>query len=133
MVVAVGGDPTKAWCDNSTGVLGVLSAVVSTGAMDGANKTAVMLGVCTSGAANLADEYSATVNGVVYGDWFLPSKGELNQMYDNQAAIGGFTPEYYWSSSETNCCDAWNQTFAYGGQFSNMKQYDFYVRPVRAF
>ena len=128
-----GGDPTKAWCDNSTGVLGVLSAVVSTGAMDGANKTAVMLGVCTSGAANLADEYSATVNGVVYGDWFLPSKGELNQMYDNQAAIGGFTPDYYWSSSETSCCGAWNQTFAYGGQFSNEKSYTFYVRPVRAF
>ena len=128
-----GGDPTKAWCDNSTGVLGVLSAVVSTGAMDGANKTAVMLGVCTSGAANLADEYSATVNGVVYGDWFLPSKGELNQMYANKTAIGGFVSDSYWSSSEITAGGAWTQYFAVGSQNLLNKAGAHYVRPVRAF
>ncbi|MEY4220445.1 MAG: hypothetical protein RL691_248 [Actinomycetota bacterium] len=62
------GDPTSAWCNNTTSLLGVASTIVTTGAMDGANKTAVMLGVCTSGAANLADAYTPTVSGVVYGD-----------------------------------------------------------------
>ena len=111
--------------------------MAGTGAMDGAAKTAVMLGVCTSGAANLADAYTATVNGVVYGDWFLPSKGELNQMYVNRTAIGGFAGAFYWSSSETvNPLNdpevAWGQYFSDGGQFYGTKSMERYVRPVRA-
>jgi hypothetical protein len=101
--------------------------------MDGAAKTAVMLGVCTSGAANLADAYTATVNGVVYGDWFLPSKGELNQMYVNRIAIGGFVAAYYWSSSENAAPFAWYQTFGQGQQFGLSKSSATYLRPVRAF
>jgi hypothetical protein len=126
------GDPQSAWCNNSSTLLGVASAA-GTGAMDGANKTAVMLGVCTSGAANLADAYTVTVNGVVYGDWFLPSKGELNQMYVNKTAIGGFASDNYWSSSEFDANYAWYQYFGYGDQFNTIKSSSYYVRPVRAF
>jgi hypothetical protein len=126
------GDPTSAWCSNTSTLLGVASAVTGTGAMDGANKTAVMLGVCTSGAANLADAYTVTVNGVVYGDWFLPSKGELNQMYVNKTAIGGFASGLYWSSSELVAAFAWVQDFD-SGQGNLNKTNAGYVRPVRAF
>jgi hypothetical protein len=101
--------------------------------MDGAAKTTVMLGVCTSGAANLADAYTVTVNGVVYGDWFLPSKGELNQMYVNKSAIGGFSIDFYWSSSESGDSYAWGQDFYSGIQSNYVKGYTFAVRPVRAF
>jgi hypothetical protein len=101
--------------------------------MDGAAKTTVMLGVCTTGAANLADAYTATVNGVVYGDWFLPSKGELNQMYVNRAAIGGFASGGYWSSSEVDAYGAWGQYFGVGAQDYDYKAFTDYVRPVRAF
>ena len=107
--------------------------MTGTGAMDGAAKTTVMLGVCTSGAANLADEYTATVNGVVYGDWFLPSKGELNQMYVYQDTIGGFASDDYWSSSEGDAANAWLQYFTYGYQYNDGKPATLYVRPVRAF
>ena len=130
------GDPTSAWCNNATDLLGVASSLAGTGAMDGAAKTAVMLGVCTSGAANLADAYTATVNGVVYGDWFLPSKGELNQMYVNRIAIGGFSTDNagYRSSSESIGDTAWTQWFNDGFQVSDSwKGGNFYVRPVRAF
>jgi hypothetical protein len=92
-----------------------------------------MLGECTSGAANLADAYTATVNGVVYGDWFLPSKGELNQMYANRNAIGGFSTGTYWSSSEFGVNLAWYQSFTSGSQYGDYKIYTSYVRPVRAF
>ena len=126
------GDPASAWCNNSNTLLGVKQEP-GTGAMDGANKTAVMLGVCTSGAANLADAYSATVNGVVYGDWFLPSRGELNQMYVNRTAIGGFASDSYWSSSEYAAGVAWAQAIDYGYQGYGLKTYGLYVRPVRAF
>ena len=128
------GDPNSAWCNNTNTLLGIGSTVSGTGAMDGAAKTTVMLGVCTSGAANLAAAYTATVNGVAYGDWFLPSKGELNQMYANQTAIGGFDGIYYWSSSEYNFKDAWLQVFLTGQRaFSDKSQATFYVRPIRAF
>lgn len=132
------GDPLSGWCNNATDLLGVASSLTGTGAMDGAAKTAVMLGVCTSGAANLADAYTATVNGVVYGDWFLPSKGELNQMYVNRIAIGGFfTGNYdagYLSSSESIGDSAWTHWFNDGTQISYSKKGgNFYVRPVRAF
>ena len=128
------GDPTSAWCNNTASLLGVASTIVTTGAMDGANKTAVMLGVCTSGAANLADEYTATVSGVVYGDWFLPSKGELNQMYVNKTVIGGLFPGAYWSSSELSASHAWTQDFFNGRQNdSSGKVTTSAVRPVRAF
>ena len=132
------GDPLSGWCNNATDLLGVASSLTGTGAMDGAAKTAVMLGVCTSGAANLADAYTATVNGVVYGDWFLPSKGELNQMYVNRIAIGGFfTGNYdagYLSSSESIGDSAWTHWFNDGLQVSDSsKGGNFYVRPVRAF
>jgi hypothetical protein len=127
------GDPRSAWCNNTNELLGVASTVTGTGAMDGAAKTTVMLGVCSSGAANLADAYTVTVNGVVYGDWFLPSKGELNQMYVNKTAIGGFASGYYWSSSEYDAYDAWLQYFGVGNQFGSDKTSTTYLRPVRAF
>ena len=127
------GDPTSAWCNNSNTLLGVASTVTGTGAMDGVAKTTVMLGVCTSGAANLADAYTATVNGVVYGDWFLPSKGELNQMYINKTAIFGSSSNGYWSSSEYDANDAWSQGFFNGTQGNDLKSSSYFVRPVRAF
>ena len=127
------GDPTSRWCNNSNTLLGVGSTVTGTGAIDGVAKTTVMLGVCTSGAANLADAYSATVSGVVYGDWFLPSKGELNQMYVNRTAVGGFASGLYWSSSEYDALNAWFKDFNDGYQDGDAKSYPNYVRPVRAF
>ena len=127
------GDPTSTWCNNTTELLGVGSTVAGTGAMDGAAKTTVMLGVCTSGAANLAGAYTVTVNGVVYGDWFLPSKGELNQMFVNRVAVGGFSTNNYWSSSENLSNNAWYQVFANGTPSYIDKGYTTYVRPVRAF
>jgi hypothetical protein len=127
------GDPTSVWCNNNYMLLGVASQRTGTGAMDGAAKATVMLGVCTSGAANLADAYTATVNGVVYGDWFLPSKGELNQMYVNKSAIGGFSTDFYWSSTEYDADDAWSQGFYSGLSGAYSKLLTERVRPVRAF
>ena len=128
-------DPSAVWCDYTNYPLGVTSNRVGRGAMDGAAKTTVMLGVCTSGAANLADSYGTTVNGVQYADWFLPSKGELNQMYIKQSTgvLRGFWSGYYWSSSEAEHREAWIQSFRNGDQGADGKDNAYYVRPVRAF
>ena len=68
-----------------------------------------------------------------YSDWYLPSKDELNQLYLNQAVVGGFAYYNYWSSSENDTYDAWYQYFGYGYQYNNSKYSTLSVRAVRAF
>lgn len=70
-----------------------------------------------------------------YDDWFLPSKDELNLMYENlhKNGLGSFVSDYYWSSSESNALYAWAQNVSSGFQSSIIRYYDYRVRPVRAF
>ena len=72
--------------------------------------------------------------------WRLPTKDELNLMYINRVAIGGFTDDYkeededegickpftlnsYWSSTEFDNHDAWTQYFTTGGRVTEMEYY----------
>jgi len=93
-------------------------------------------------AATVCNEYAITVDGVKYGDWYLPSIHELNLMYTNigQGAsspntnIGGFANNLYWSSTEDANQYAWSQNFSNGLQFRlSAKLYTYYVRAIRAF
>jgi hypothetical protein len=70
-----------------------------------------------------------------YDDWFLPSKDELNLMYENlhQQDLGGFAVFDYWSSSEKDANYARTQNFYYGDQRNYNKGDDNRVRAVRAF
>jgi hypothetical protein len=73
-----------------------------------------------------------------YGDWFMPSKDELNLMYGNLylKGIGSFEPDYYWSSSEDVAFNVWYQGFANDRQdsYENHEGYIYLrVRAVRAF
>ena len=84
-------------------------------------------------AATVCNEYSVTVAGVTYGDWYLPSKHELNLLFINRVAVGGFSSVFYWSSSEVSIANAWLQDFTNGNQGSGIKNLAHYVRAVRAF
>lgn len=88
-------------------------------------------------AARVCNEYSVTVGGITYGDWYLPSKFELNLMYNNLGIIGGFTTSsaYYWSSTEVDVNTVWIQSFINGAQGpDNKNQPNYkYVRAMRAF
>ncbi len=84
-------------------------------------------------AATVCNEYSVTVGGVTYGDWYLPSKHELNLLYLQKTIVGGFSSDFYWSSSEVANGLAWIQTFNDGFQGSSNKDFSSYVRAVRAF
>ena len=52
-------------------------------------------------AAKACADYSVVVDGITYGDWYLPSRYELNLLYLQNAVVGGFSYDYYWSSTET--------------------------------
>ena len=86
---------------------------------------------CTT--AGIAADICANLTLGGYSDWFLPSKDELNEMYLNKAAIGGFPYTHYWSSTESDFGNAWFQNFDYGGQGNNLKYVTYSVRAVRAF
>ena len=69
-------------------------------------------------------------------DWFLPSKEELNQMYQNlvyKKEGHGFELEDYWSSSQGYNGHAWSQSFSNGVQYEFTKNGGPNVRAVRAF
>jgi len=76
-----------------------------------------------------------------YDDWFLPSKDELDAIWDNLVddgtglnnGVGGFASGYYWSSSEDYSSYAWGQYFSNGVQSVNYKYSSARVRAVRAF
>ena len=85
-------------------------------------------------AAKLCDDL--VLNG--YNDWFLPSKDELNILYQNKNLIGGFISNaysYYWSSSEYDISRAWDHIFSSSssGQSNTNKNNTFRVRAVRYF
>ncbi len=84
-------------------------------------------------AATVCNEYSVTVAGVTYGDWYLPSKHELNLLFLQKTVVGGFAIDNYWSSSEYANNFAWGQNFSIGLQFDATKNSPYYVRAVRAF
>ena len=70
--------------------------------------------------------------------WKLPSQEELNILYQNKVAIGGFADDgdAYWSSTEfVDNVDnvAWLQIFSNGNQQDEYKTFKYYVRAIRAF
>jgi hypothetical protein len=71
-----------------------------------------------------------------YNDWFLPSIDELSMMYSNlkTQGIGGFSNEWYWSSSQDGANLAWFMRFTDGlAGHSYKSEYYWQVRAVRAF
>jgi len=88
-------------------------------------------------AATVCNEYTvtATTGGITttYGDWYLPSKHELDLLYLQKTAVGGFAGGYFWSSTEGDNGNAWLQYFNDGGKFNFAKNYPGYVRAIRAF
>ena len=65
--------------------------------------------------------------------WRLPTKEELNLLYQNKDKIGGFADDYYWSSTEDYNGSAWRQAFDNGLQYYVNETNGYNVRAVRAF
>ena len=120
-----------------------------------ANTDTILSKQCTTPgiAADVANKYSTST--AAAGQWFLPSRDELNELCKiysngrtdttgywrfqngctgNTSPTGGFAAVNYWSSSEGDANGAWLQNFVHGDQGSvNKSNGYYYVRPVRAF
>jgi len=112
-----------------------ISGADSTAIGTGVQNTLDILDGCSEDgiAARIATNYEVTADGVTYDDWFLPSKVALNFLYINREAIGGFSLNGHWSSSEDSPNHAWSQFFNNGNQNYSNKNGKLNVRAVRAF
>ncbi len=119
-----------------TPISGADDTAIGTGAQ---NTIDIEAGCTTPG---IAADICANLSLSGYTDWFLPSKDELDAMYDNKAIIdetaqvnGGsvFSSGDFWSSSEYNTNDAWYHLFYNGYQDHFNKNSACFVRAVRAF
>jgi hypothetical protein len=85
---------------------------------------------------NKATEYAAQLDAHGHRDWHLPTKNELNALFNNRAAIGGFDVSgsdpagWYWSTSPYGW-SAWGQRFSDGSQYLYSMDDRSSVRPVR--
>ena len=84
--------------------------------------------VATYGAGANAAKFCYDLVLNSYSDWYLPSIDEMNKLFINRVAIGGFDYDYWWSSS-----DGMIQSFRSGVQFYGVGYYKYLVRAVRSF
>ena len=118
------------WYNGGYTTTGATATAIGTGS---ANTTAIIASQGNTGiyAAKICRDYA----GGGYTDWYLPSKDELNLLFLNKVAIGGFADTWYWSSSESEspASFAWSQILFRGGQREMTKHTTYYVRAVRTF
>ena len=115
------------WGCYGVDIAGAYGTEVGTG---NANTVAIVNGCSAPNfAAKAAADY--IYNG--YSDWFLPSKDELDLLYQQRNVVGGFTSNSYWSSTENDVYGAWNKNFNNGAPYGYLKNPMLPVRAVRAF
>jgi hypothetical protein len=111
------------WHNGSDIPTGATDAALGTGSAN-TNTIATSQGASTGGLTYAAALAKAYTDGL-YNDWYLPSQDELNQMYLNRDAIGGFTSayNYFWASTEVDASNAIMQNFLNGGSVLNFAKY----------
>jgi hypothetical protein len=111
------------WHNGSDITTGATAAALGTGSAN-TNTIATSQGASTGGLTYAAALAKAYTDGL-YNDWYLPSQDELNQMYLNRVAIGGFTSayNYFWASTEVDASNAIMQNFLNGGSVLNFAKY----------
>ena len=124
-------DAQYVWSGNTSTLIG--SAAQGEGVGTGYKNTEAI--VAQSSTANRAGTIARAYRGPNnLSDWYLPSKGELNELYRERVRISGNSAVSYWSSTEVDANVAWMQHFYNGFQGDSAKSTGtYYVRPVRAF
>lgn len=128
LIAAPSDQGNAAWGCYGTGISGADGGSIGVGNQNTIN---IMNGCGTAGiAARLCGDL--VLGG--YSDWYLPSLDELNMLYLNKVAIGGFGTNGYWSSTEVDIHDAWLQYFNAGTEDSASKMANgASVRAIRSF
>lgn len=132
-------DPNILWCGSSATYSGP-SDLIATSVVGGSTATAIGAGWtnsiniakhCPYGAATTARMY----RGGSKTDWYLPSKDELQELYNQRAIVGGLGEINRWSSTQSSVDSAlaWRKYFNASTGDEGSKAFDNAVRPIRAF
>lgn len=122
--------------DQGTNVSWYNGTYISTGALAKAIGTGLANTkkiINKQGSGTYAAKVCRNYHGGGFTDWYLPSKDELNQMYKQKSKIGGFEATNYWSSTESNTNNAYDQEFGGGFKFTDDKSFTVHVRAIRSF
>jgi hypothetical protein len=103
-----------------------LSFLIGTGASN-TNQIVNSIGLGTYAAKLCSDHIE---NG--YNDWFLPTWQEMEEIQQNQALIGGFQPQEYWTANNDGN-QAWSTNFITGTSIYHPANDLNRVRPARYF
>ena len=145
-------DASATWCDGLTDVSAATGMDVGTGAANTAAMAASS--ACSSNAAATVLAYAPS--GSSAGEWFLPSRVEMNAMCNYSrnptspaapsvscagtvqnstfaAGTYGFPNGTFWTSSQANSSAAWNPGFSDGVGYNQDKNFALQIRPIRAF
>lgn len=134
--------------DNSVGAryggVGIITGASSN--VDGAANTTSIVTTLGAGAyaAQICQDYEVDSQGntpceagnACYNDWFVPAADQLDALYNNRVAIGGFANDVYWTSTENSglpSTHAMAQDFGVGASFVENKDVLYRLRCVRAF
>ena len=135
MEAAPEGQVKSVWGTYGQTVPGAVGSAIGTGQQ---NTLDIITGdPATNTAADVCDAYSITNCGVSYEDWFLPSIGELNQIYNELCLYGegNFSNGYHWSSTKYGGYgyEAWLQSLVNGDMGHNFRDLSIPVHAVRTF
>ena len=122
--------------DQSTGISWYNGSYIATGAKGiaigtgAANTTKI---INKQGKGNYAAKICKRYNGGGFTDWYLPSKAELNQLFLHRDKVGGLEATNYWSSTESDANNAYDEEFGGGFKFADDKSFTIHVRAIRSF
>jgi len=116
------------WTNSQKLVTGATGLAVGTGA----SNTQKIINVQGQSFAPYAASYCYNFEKGDYVDWYLPSKDELNLLYQQKAVVG-ISSGSYWSSSEATKGNAWAQDFSAGIQAKQNKTWGLSVRAISSF
>jgi len=119
--------------DQGTAPFGCIGTTVGTSQSfgTGAANTAKIIDSCST--AGISARFCSNLVLNAYEDWFMPSWYELEKLYPNKDAIGGFGTGFYATSSEFTIDTYVLINFTDGGGFSHNKIYGNMVRCIRTF
>jgi len=122
--------------DQGTNVSWYNGSYITTGAKGtkiGTGKANTNKIISAQGSGTYAAKLCRQYRGGGFKDWFLPSKAELNQVFIHRHKLTGLSATNYWSSTEADQNNAYDEEFGGGFKFADDKSFTIHVRAVRAF